>query len=188
MKTGISLLQTSMVVSILAILFFTGKSVASAQPAENTEKPAPAPTAKSGLTFMLNGSFPVSGISQVGCNGPDGSKCNPYEGDSSCDIARPLLCFLDLDAPIPASLPVGNNKNKWSGGVMATTPEMAGSAFSTITDADNYCSKEFGKGWKVARFDQGKGWNFRAYGNVGDPKVRMWVEITDQKNGACWKR
>ncbi len=188
MKTGIILIQAALVMSILALLFFTGKSVPDAQAADTKGKPILGDPPKNGLTFMLNGSSSVSGVSQVGCNGPDGSQCNPYEGDSSCDVARPLLYFLDLNAPIPASLPVGTDKNKWSGGVMASTPDVAGSTFDTITNADHYCAKEFGEGWKVARFDQGKGWNFRAYGNVGDPKTRMWVEITDRHGGTCWKR
>jgi len=140
---------------------------------------------KKGLTFKHLNHDPVSGVARVGC-GSEPDRCDPYEGDTSCDSPQPLLCFYDMDAPAPGSLPAGNQYNRWAGGVIATTPEVAASNFATLADADAHCESEFGEGWRTASFHEGQHWNFRAYGNVGDPTKRVWVDIDTQQNGTCW--
>ena len=112
--------------------------------------------------------------------------CNPYQGDTLCSAPRPLLCFIDLDAPAPAYLESSRN---WSSGLVAVTDAVPGDRFKTIGDADAYCAQNFGKDWRVASFhDGGGGWALSAYGSAGAPNGRVWVDIKNQSSGTCWSR
>jgi hypothetical protein len=57
---------------------------------------------------------------------------------------------------------------------------------ATLATANALCVAEFGAGWRVAEFHDGWGWNFQAFGGLGKPAGRFWVNIDDQPGGVCW--
>ena len=111
--------------------------------------------------------------------------CNPTFGDTFCTDLKPLLCFLDIQATVPAYLDDAKN---WSGGIVASTDDVAGNAFDTIAEAHAYCASIFGKDWRVASFHDGGGGAIRAYDNTGDKPRRFWVDIKTQADATCWSR
>ncbi len=141
-----------------------------------------------GMTWnRRNTDHSTSGLITVGCAGGT-FDCNPYQGDTTCTTELPLLCFNNMEAPRPQSFIEPNRNNRWSGGLVHTTAPVAASQFSTVRDANAACEAEFGPGWRVAEFHDGWGWNFTAYGNVGDITSRFWLDINDQVGGTCWAR
>jgi hypothetical protein len=142
-----------------------------------------------GMTWLHSASTAPTGVITVGCSG-----CNPYQGDTACNQALPLLCIYKPTPPFP--VPPGGSL--WSGGVVATTAPIAGNTFAHSTDATNYCKAQFGSSlppsvpnWRVAEFHEGGGWNFQAYGGTVSaptvPSTRFWVHINDQPAGNCWQ-
>lgn len=165
-----------------------------APPAAPPETLTPAePAGESGMSWRLNRRFEASEVVDVGC-GSEPGRCDPYTGDTDCATALPFLCFEPLDAAAPADLPPGNRYHEWSGGVVRLTdrawaPTLDG--LETFADADALCGKAFGPSWRVARFHDGWGWNFRAYGELPGIDIRaqrFWVLIDDQPNGNCLRR
>lgn len=145
--------------------------------------------AKKGMTWQKKAVNPVNGVVTVGCkfNGDD---CNPYKGDQMCTTALPMLCKKELNLPKPASVPNAGQYNRWSGNVIGTTKPVAPQSenINTKSQANAFCASEFGSGWKVAGFHDGRHWNFTAYGNFGTNVKRAWVNIKDQPNGNCWNQ
>lgn len=170
-------------------VIFTVLGLSAVAPAHaQTPNPPPASTTQKGLSFGVAESSPdaVTGIVKLRCGSTDnGYTCNPYQGDMACHIKLPVLCFKDIAAPAPAQL---KEAQYWSGGVVVPTPKIAASQFENIKAVNAYCRAEFGKGWRVASFHDGGGWGISAYGSVGDPKQRVWIDIKDKKNGTCWSR
>jgi hypothetical protein len=149
---------------------------------------------KKGLTWAKHSLDKVTGVITVGCGHTkkEGNQCNPYNGDTSCDSKIPMLCFLDADLPKPTLVPITNRYQSWSGGIVGTTNPIAGNSFINISDANEYCRKEFGEKWRVATHHDGWGWYFKAFGGVGSNVEnlgsRFWVDIHDQPFGTCWAR
>lgn len=154
----------------------------------NPAAPPPAADAgtRSGMTWVHKGIDAVTGAVRVGC---DVDRCDPYEGDTSCGVALPVLCFLPLDADEPAGIDVSDPYYLWSGGVVATTTPVApaDAGLTTLEAVTEHCRAAFGQAWRIAEFHDGWGWNFLAYGNMGDAD-RVWVDILDQPNATCWQR
>lgn len=150
--------------------------------------------ANSGMTWAKIGVDNIFGLIRVGCGytSGTGNQCNPYTGDTSCEVELPLLCFYGAGLQKPAGLDDSGNRPEWSGGIVATTDQVKGSAFATIADANAFCADQFGDGWRVAEFHESWGWYFKAYGNVGENwdenNLRFWVDINDQPSGNCWNR
>jgi len=95
--------------------------------------------------------------------------CNPYQGDTSCRTALPVLCFR----------PGG------SGELMATEPVM-GAILQSQVVASARCEAEFGAGWRMAEFHDGGGWQLQGRRGAGlGAQTRYWVHINDQP-GNCW--
>lgn len=150
-----------------------------------------------GMTWRLGAVNPTAGTVTVGCGSSAANPCNPYLGDHPCTDSLPLLCFKPFSPILPVPMSVNDTDfyNRWSGGIVGTTAPVQASSFGgLLVNANARCAQEFGPGWRVAEFhDGGKGvpraagWNFQAYGNVGKPTSRFWVQIDDQKNGTCWK-
>lgn len=92
--------------------------------------------------------------------------CNPYLGDTACDVVLPLLCF----APQHREL--------------RTTTPVAGRDFTGRAAADAHCSAAFGPGWRMAEHHDGD-WGLGARGTPPAPPTRFWVAIRDQP-GNCW--
>jgi len=145
-----------------------------------------------GLTWRLNSTNATAGTIDVGCGySSNANECNPNTGDSMCTTKLPILCFKPTQLPVPTNVNNSNQNHKWSGGIVATTPAVAGNSASnpdltTIAKANSYCAQLFGTGWRVAEFHDGWGWYFQAYGGVGQPSKRFWVDINDQPQATCW--
>jgi len=144
------------------------------------------------MTWFHTASNATYGTITVGCgpSGPD--RCDPAHGDTLCTQQLPVLCIYKPKPafPLPVGLPVPNEYNRWSGGVVATTPPHAGN-FTNTAEVNQFCTDVFGVGWRVAEFHDGLYWNFQAYGGTVSaptvPSTRFWVYINDQKDGNCWQ-
>lgn len=140
---------------------------------------------RKGVTWKLRGTNATTGTVIVGCD-----NCDPYQGDTPCTKALPLLCIKKTGAgfplPNPATVASANPDRyyRWSGGVIATTKPTVPP--STLAAANALCVQEFGAGWRVAEHHDGWGWNFQAYGGVGNPVRRFWIHIDDQPGALCW--
>ncbi len=148
--------------------------------------PREALAAGKGLTWRLAATNPTTGTIRVGCaNG-----CDAYQGDTLCTEALPILCIKKAGTGFPLARPAsvieGSVYNIWSGGIVGTTRALVPP--SKLGAADALCVGEFGAGWRVAEFHDGWGWYFQAYGGVGDPAQRFWVDINDQPGATCWQR
>jgi hypothetical protein len=139
---------------------------------------------RKGMTWKLVASNVSTGTIAVGC----AASCDAYQGDTECTTALPLLCIKKAGAgfplPLPASVDNSNAYYRWSGGVVGTTKAAVPPA--TLAAANSLCIQEFGAGWRVAEFHDGWGWDFQAYGGVGDPSKRFWVHIKTQSGANCW--
>jgi len=142
-----------------------------------------ATTVPKGMTWRLIATNAPTGTTVVGCSG-----CNAYQGDTPCTTALPILCIKKSGPGFPLALPAsvsnGNIYYTWAGGVVGTTYPYVPP--TTLAAANNLCILEFGAGWRVAEFHDGWGWDFQAYGGVGDPSKRFWVHINDQPGATCW--
>jgi hypothetical protein len=164
----------------------------------DTPPPPPVDTAnlpsgdKMGMTWQLHERFEDAGAVTVGCAPSGPYPCNPYSGDTRCDTALPLLCFRDLSAPRPAGVDEPSQYYLWSGGeVRLTRPYAPSERIARIGDADALCASAFGHEWRLATFHDGWGWNFSAFGELAEIEPqsdRVWLDISDQSNGTCWRR
>jgi hypothetical protein len=177
---------------------------ASAQEGTSAEKPAPAnadnmavtPGRKTceskGLTWDRAAVNTPTGTVSVSCHGNVGGyDCGAYHGDTLCGKPLAILCIKKDAAyfPKPASVNNSNRYNMWASGVVGTTKEVVPCRQArTLKEANSICQAEFGSGWGVAEHHNGWGWGFQAYGNVGDPSKRFWMDITDQPDATCWTR
>lgn len=147
------------------------------------------PVTRKGMTWRKTEVDAVTGVVDVGCGQ---NECNPYQGDTLCTTALPVLCKMEMDLPKPASVTIPNKYHKWSGNIVGTTNPVApaNAGMTTLTAANNYCKAEFGNDWQVASFHDGWAWYFKAYGNIGTnaENKRFWVNISDQQNGNCWSQ
>ncbi|MEK6282181.1 MAG: LamG domain-containing protein [Acidobacteriota bacterium] len=147
---------------------------------------------KKGMTWLHTTSNNQYGTITVGCGQPPNG-CETYKGDTLCTQPLPVLCIYKPQPAFkfPVGLKVPDQYNRWSGGVVATTPPVAGNTFPNITDANSHCEAVFGKGWRVAEFHDGWGWNFQAYGGTVSapavPSTRFWVHINTTE-GNCWQQ
>ncbi|RKQ69125.1 hypothetical protein DES40_1909 [Litorimonas taeanensis] len=145
-----------------------------------------------GLTFTAARSLDATNTASASCGktSQGDPMCNPYEGDTYCSTALPLLCILDIDAPVPSTL---SDSKYWSGGVLAKSSPWRGTDISTLKQANGICTQSFGKKWRVASFHDGGGWAVEGYGVLSekgdsDDAVSLWVDIKDQPSGTCWSR
>jgi hypothetical protein len=143
-----------------------------------------------GMTWRVGAVNATNGTVTVGCGSSDPNPCNPTLGDHLCTDSLPLLCFKPSSFPVPQSVNNTDIKNRWSGGIVGTTPPVQASSFGgSLALANARCVQEFvSTDWRVAEFHDGWGWNFQAYGNVGKPTNRFWVHINDQPNGTCFPK
>jgi hypothetical protein len=158
-----------------------------------------------GLTFVqANGpaQFTVSqpearigGIAFFNLEGTEDTvyRSNPYVGDTPCETELPLACFRPLELPQPRSYDDRSADDEyewifWSGGIVAGTPQVAASAFSTIDDADAHCAQEFGTDWRTLTYhDGGRPGRVMAYGGLQNgPGTRAWIDIRGQPYATCW--
>ena len=138
---------------------------------------------KKGMTWRFNSANPTTGTIDVGCS----NSCDGYNGDTACTTPLPMLCIRKsgpgFPLPVPVGLPNSDRYHLWSGGIVATTAPIVP---TTLAAANAACAAQFGTDWRLAEHHDGWGWSFQAYGGVGDPKSRFWVNVNDQPNGVCW--
>jgi hypothetical protein len=181
--------------------------------AQSSEVPRPASTGltvnpdRFGLSFG-HGAMPSaqSGLMYSACAGtpsdmgnPDKGQCNPYQGDTSCRTALPVLCTLKDGSTAESAGLVNESKADggatgfnfyagWVGGTLAATAPVAGFVIGSLAQANARCASELGAGWRMAEFhDAGGGWGLvgkRGQGLV-HTNTRHWVAINDQKSN-CW--
>lgn len=134
------------------------------------------------MTWTLLADGP-SGTVQVG----GGSLSNPYQGDTATTTALPLLCLRIDGRPAPAGITPGFYAG-WARGAVAATGPIRGTRLTSRAVADAVCANNFGAGWRMAEFHDGKygpdlqnsgGWSFWAYGDV-PLGTRFWTAIDDQ--------
>lgn len=155
-----------------------------------------------GMTWALGGSHDASlGIDMVGCSGTPaspvaGGSCDAYVGETSCRIALPLLCVKVDNSPRPNYAVSALNGTMmpsayyqgWLGGHMAVTEPVFGTNLRTATTGDDLCKNEFGEGWRMAEFHDGKWINGMAknvyYGDVANWKSPSpWPGAAVQSGG-----
>ncbi|MBC2876379.1 MULTISPECIES: hypothetical protein [Streptomyces] len=143
--------------------------------------PAPDSNGKA-MTWTLLADGP-SGTVQVG----GGPLSNPYQGDTATTTALPLLCLKVDGRPVPAGITPGFYAG-WARGTVAATAPIRGSRLSSRAVADGVCANNFGAGWRMAEFHDGRygtnlessgGWSFWADGDV-PAGTRFWTAINDQ--------
>jgi len=99
------------------------------------------------------------GIDLVGSGGVG----DPYAGDTSCQVALPLLCVKLDGSPRPnyaidtvdQGLPKEGYRG-WIGGHLATTQPILGTALVSRQYADRVCAATLGTGWRMAEFHDGR--------------------------------
>jgi hypothetical protein len=204
-------------VLILSLLLFLTACVSSpSQPDEKTKK---------GLTWGLVSHNDEFGIDRVGCYGTprvdgtsDGQPCNPYQGDTSCSTALPILCLKAEGLPRPRYAVTGRGYampveyyHGWTGGHIGLTRPVRGDTLTGVEAAHALCEAEFGAGYRMAEHHDGKyvtdmGEN-KYYGDTWPPAsqvspggwhwyaygnitghTRFWVHINDQRLGNCWDK
>jgi len=145
---------------------------------------------KKGMTWRKILHDSERGQDQVGCN----VTCDPYVGDTMCTESRPILCLRKDGSGSNGYVP--DFYYGWAAGNIGLTPEVSGTALTSLAAANAQCEATFGAGWEMAEHhDGGGGWGFRAYGNLNDlynvsvppydEARRFWVHINDQP-GNCW--
>lgn len=149
---------------------------------------------KLGLTWV-KGADDSCGQNRVICD-----SCDPYEGDTLCTEARPILC-LRVDDSANCGEP-SDFYDGWTSGTMALTPRLVfGTELTSALAADAICANEVGPGFRMAEHHDGNGgWGWRAKGLIDPPATpasthprfdtpnqpnRFWVRINDQP-GNCW--
>ena len=112
---------------------------------------------------------------------------NPYNGDTAPNVSLPVLC-LRYDGSATPSNVSPDFYNGWAGGPVALTPAVQGSTLTSRATADSLCSSNFGAGWRMGEFHDGRygpslqysgGWSWWAYGNIPVGQ-RFWAAINDQ--------
>ena len=140
-----------------------------------------------GMTWLAGSVNSTTGTITVGCGSAPPNRCDPITGDRPCTDTLPLLCFRPSGFPAPASVNNNDIYNKWSGGIVATSVPVQASMFNgSLSAANARCANEFDSSWRVAKFHDGWGWNFQAYGNVGNPSSQFWVHSDGQPKGTCF--
>lgn len=162
-------------------------------------------------------------MDMVSCHGqprfPDGQgrngSCNPYQGDTSCKVARPILC-LKVDGSARPPYEVGGQAhamekafyNGWASGSVALTSPVVGSEMYSREAANQMCASQLGEGYRMASHHDGRyvsgmdgpihageTWPTQeqlhrggwAWNATGNVsnESRFWVAIDDQP-GNCW--
>ncbi len=143
------------------------------------------------LSQFRGASAHASNIVAISCayGPPTQHVCNPYVGDTPCELPQPVACVRQLGAPVPASLHGRLASRIWSGGELAFTEPVAAARFDRIADVDRFCARRFGTDWRTATFHDGMSYIGIAGMARGAPlEGRAWVDIADQPYATCWAR
>lgn len=125
----------------------------------------------------------AGGVVHVGADG----QTNVYSGDTPATSSLPVLCLLVNNSAPPAGI-TPNFYNGWARGSVRLTPAVQGAQLTSRAVADGICAANFGAGWRMAEFHDGRygtnfsssgGWTFWAYGTL-PLGTRFWTAINDQ--------
>lgn len=162
--------------------------------------PWPPLVVKKGLTWVKALHDNSKGQDQVSCHdytvigGPQSPtptrSCDPYVGDTKCNLARPILCLKPDGSGSNGH--VWNFYNGWAAGNLGITHPIVGLQMTSLAVANAFCVAEFGAGWRMASHHDGNfggGWQWRAYGNLNTRYAvqqpghtldhRFWVYILE---------
>lgn len=180
-------------------------------------------TGKHGMTWGKVAHYDEFGIDLVGCHGQprldgtsDGPACDPYQGDTRCSVALPILCLNPENLPRPNYAVSGTGYSMvveyyygWAGGHIGLTLPILGTKLTGVEAANSMCVAALGPGYRMAEHHDGKyvigmGTD-QYYGDTWPPQsqlnsggwnwyaygnlpgdTRFWVNINDQP-GNCWK-
>jgi hypothetical protein len=113
--------------------------------------------------------------------------CNPFQGDQLCTAALPVACYKP-GQNVPTGLTeAGFGEAYGAGGEIRMTRPVAGESLATLTDANQYCTSQFGAGWRVLDFHDGAGGAIVTYSAI-PPKTRGLVNVREQPYANCWDR
>jgi hypothetical protein len=126
-----------------------------------------------------------AGIFNVQCESKNGADCQSLRQQTLCRLSQPVLCILDLDAPIPETL---NDGTHWTGSLLALSAPIQGDALGTLSEANLYCVQTFGEAWRVASFHDGGGDRLQGYGAPPLRRTRVWIDIRTAPQATCWSR
>jgi hypothetical protein len=169
--------------------------------------PWPPVTVKKGLTWVKALHDNAKGQDQVSCHdytvigGPVSPtptrSCDPYVGDTACNLARPILCLKPDGSGSNGH--VWSFYNGWAAGNLGITHPIVGSTMTSLAVANAQCVAEFGAGWRMASHHDGNlggGWQWRAYGNLNTLYAvqqpghtlnhRFWVYINEGNVPSPW--
>lgn len=145
---------------------------------------------KIGMTWKKYNHLPTFGIDSIGCDNGGGG-CNPYKGDTSCNVELPVICIRFDQSPRPAYAVIGDGYamapefyQGWAEGHIKTTTPVRGSQFKSINEVNAFCVSLFGEGWRTAEFHDGKfisGMNNTLY--AGD----SWKIAAAQQQHGGWR-
>ena len=154
------------------------------------------------MTWSILQNFTSSNGNFYALFGHDSEVSNPYDGDTSINERRSLLCIRPLpvgfdqappDLPPSSITPGGANRDTWSYKTVMVIPNVMGRSLTSRDKADKKC-KRVGKAihgaqdFRMASFHDGSGdvpgWSYwvHAFGPISglDLQGRFWVAIEDQ--------
>jgi hypothetical protein len=148
------------------------------------------PDVKMGVTLVEYSDKPLGpDMSLLACaKDKTQSFCDPYTGDTTCETALPLACYKDGSSVAPKDLVVsGYAEASFVGGEVKPSQPIAGAQFSTRAQADAFCARQFGAGWRILSYQDGSGGYVSSRSTIA-PRTRLWIDIKDQPRGRCWDR
>lgn len=148
-----------------------------------------------GLSFGLMPPAPGApgDTAHVGCHGepklfgrPHQGSCNPYQGDTACNIVLPVLCVRPSGAAAPSGL-AADFYAGWVNGSLGASEPVMGALLDSPQSATAHCERSLGAGWRAAEFHGGQGgWGLQGQRGPGlREHTRYWVHINDQPAN-CW--
>ncbi|CAF4757114.1 unnamed protein product, partial [Rotaria sp. Silwood2] len=122
---------------------------------------------KLGTTAVKQSHLNDFGIDYIGCRDwtdPNGMNCDPYNGDTDCNVELPMLCMKYDYSPRPPYFIYGNgaampaaNYAGWNQGHVSTTMPVKASRFENRAQASAFCATALGAGWEVVAIWSGQG-------------------------------
>ena len=142
-----------------------------------------------GMTFLQYKQPSAEGTIMVSCGDVNGD-CDPWEGDTACTEARPVLCLKWTGESAPAG------ETPWFAGTTDITAPVQGCALTSLAVANALCEETFGPDWRMAEFHDGGAGDAGAITPTGNTalaaygswttSMRLWVFINDQPGGNCF--
>ena len=134
-------------------------------------------TTKKGMTWMVKrwpGPY-NAWVGQMYCIG-----CDPYNGDTPCTTALPILCvnyYKTMARPNYAwvastggAVSDASFYNAWSGGVFTVTQPVKGSDITSLAKGNTFCQNEFGSTSIMAEHHLG-----RYMSNMANSPPKIWM-------------